>query len=363
VHAGAVTLTEAGLYVPEVDLHLDPHAPVRRAFVSHAHADHAAGLASGEVYGSPETLALLATRARAPLAGARPIAWDGAAELAGAHGTVRLTLQAAGHVLGAAQLVVDRPSGRLAYTGDYRSGSGRTHATGSPVRCDELVLESTFALPIFRWPDRAATVAEVVAFCRAALLAGETPVLLAWALGKAQELCAELVHEGLSVVAHGAVLRMCEAYEALGVPVGVAAGGVTPYARWKEASAGKGRARREPREVLILPPHDGPRMLRSKDARASRVALVSGWAVIDAQLEQRRAEAGFALSDHADTDDLVATARASGARRVVTVHGDAAALARVLSLAGIEATALDTPALDVLAAASDASEATRGTDA
>ena len=31
-----------GIYLPEADLWLDPHFPVKRAFISHAHADHVA---------------------------------------------------------------------------------------------------------------------------------------------------------------------------------------------------------------------------------------------------------------------------------------------------------------------------------
>ena len=308
--------TEAGLYLPELDLHLDPKREVARSFVSHAHADHAheGALRSAEVLATPETLALLAARRGAPVPGGRPLAWGDAIERKLASGrTARLSVAPAGHVLGAAQLVVEHPGGRLVYTGDYQSGPGRTHAAGEPVPCDELVIESTFALPIFRFPDRGAELASIVVFCRDALAGGQTPVLLGYSLGKAQELARGLFDAGIPAVAHGAVHRVAAAYEALGVPLGIAEGALRPYAaeppsRRREGPLGA---------ALLVPPsaHAHPTVRKRKDAV---VAYVSGWALIDAAVERHRADRGFVLSDHADHDDLVATVHATGARRVYT---------------------------------------------
>ncbi len=369
----SVVMDAAGLYLPALDLHLDPTRPVRRAFLSHAHGDHAAGLASGTVLASPETLALLETRTRTKALGAHAIGWGETAALTFEGAAAELRIAPAGHMLGAAQLVVDVGGKRLVYTGDYRSGPGTTHGIGAPVPCDELVIESTFALPIFAFPDRDATRASIVAWCRETLASGATPVLLAHALGKAQVLTVDLAAAGIPVVAHGAAYRMCEAYEALGVDVGIARGLVAPYASLARDDAatnalegGKKKAKRAPRtaptSVVIVPPY-ASRMLRDKgdegaelraSAREVRVALVSGWALLDAPLEQRRADAGFALSDHADHDDLVATALATGARRVYATHGNAAALARALTLRGVDAVALDAPPTDSFEAAGDA---------
>ena len=89
--------------------------------------------------------------------------------------------------------------------------------------------------------------------------------------------------------------------------------------------------------VLMAPPRSHPMYKKRKDAR---VAYASGWALIDAAVEQQRADAAFVLSDHADFDDLMATARATGARHVYTTHGDAAVLAALVRRDGIAATPL-----------------------
>ncbi|MBL8715091.1 MAG: hypothetical protein JNL79_03810 [Myxococcales bacterium] len=328
--------TPAGLLLSELGLHLDPSTAVPHAFVSHAHADHARAAAGGTIYCSPETAALLA--ARGPIgADVVTLDWDRRLEMRLGGEAVSLSLAPSGHVLGAAQLIVDHARhGRLVYTGDYRTGPGDTHATGAPVACDALVIESTFALPIFAFPDRAATLASIVEWCRATLAAGQTPVLLAWALGKAQALIHALLAAALPVMAHGAVHRMCAAYEALGIPLGVADGRLRAYAD----------VPKKERAVLVTPPRTRatPMVDKRKDAR---IALVSGWAMVDAAVEQRRADAGFALSDHADHDDLVATVKTTGARQIVCTHGDGDALAHVLvTRHALVAGALDVAAID-----------------
>lgn len=331
-----VVASPAGILLPELELHLDPSVATPCAYVSHAHADHARGASGGTLLCSAETAALLA--ARGPVtADVHVLPWDRPTSMRLGDADVALSLAPAGHVLGAAQLVVDHPRhGRLVYTGDYRTGGGATHATGAPVPCDALVIESTFALPIFQFPDRTATLTSIVEWCRAGLADGATPVLLAWALGKAQALVHALLEARVPVMAHGAVHRVCAAYEALGVPLGVADGRLRPYAD----------VPRHHRAVLVTPPRTRtqPMVDKRKDAR---IALVSGWARIDAVVEQRRADAAFVLSDHADHDDLVATALATGAREIVCTHGDAQVLAHVLvSRHGKNAGALDLGALD-----------------
>jgi putative mRNA 3-end processing factor len=92
-----------------------------------------------------------------------------------------------------------------------------------------------------------------------------------------------------------------------------------------------------------------PASARATELRArgrAAVAYASGWALLDAAVEQKRADAAFALADHAGYDDLVALVRATGARHVVATRGDARAFAHLLREAGIEAESLELPAID-----------------
>ncbi len=330
-----------GIYLPALDLYLDPVAPVGRAFLSHAHADHAGGAESACIFASPETIALVAAR-RAPetrddfVARARPMPTG----VAIADGNVKLTAMAAGHVLGASQLVVDHSGGRFVYTGDVSLGDAATHPPGTPIPCDELLIESTFGVPIFHWPDKVTETARLVAFCKEAVNAGKRALVLAYALGKGQELTAALLAAGLDPILHGAVHRVSLAYEALGVPLGIAEGRTRAYADTMAETKGKKKVASA--AVIVAPPWSAKAL--SKGVAA--VAYCSGFALIDAHVDRYRADAGFVLSDHASFDDLVTIAKESGASRVITTHGQADDLARHLSRIGISATALAADAID-----------------
>src|SRR5262249_35450203 len=104
----SVELDAGGIVLPALGLHLDPHAAVGRAVVSHADGDHIGAVAQ-ETIASRETLALIEARGGAR-PGARALDWGEALELpVEGGGTARVSIAPAGHVLGAAQLVIDHP--------------------------------------------------------------------------------------------------------------------------------------------------------------------------------------------------------------------------------------------------------------
>ena len=66
-------------------------------------------------------------------------------------------------------------------------------------------------------------------------------------------------------------------------------------------------------------------------------AFASGWMRIRGARRRRGYDRGFALSDHADWDDLVRTVEETGAERVFVTHGYTDALARFLRERGRDA--------------------------
>jgi hypothetical protein len=92
-----------------------------------------------------------------------------------------------------------------------------------------------------------------------------------------------------------------------------------------------------------------PASARAADLRArarTEVAYASGWALLDAAVEQKRADAAFVLADHADHDGLISLVAACGAARVHVTRGDARAFAHLLRKRGVDARALDLPPID-----------------
>lgn len=295
-------------------LWLDPLTVRDLAFVSHAHTDHARR--HREALLTQGTLALL-PRPLQPRA-ARVLAEGGSLDLGGA----RLSLFDAGHMLGSAQLLFEHGGYRLLYTGDLKLRRGGGARTQIP-RCDVLVIESTYGRPHFRFPEPDSA-AELVAFwCRRGLAAGVTPVLLAHAMGKAQELMLSLAPYGLQFALEERCVPSARAYEAAGVAL----------PEWTELNPETGD------RVVIAPPV-GKEAIRR--LRRYRTALISGWACDPDFWRLFGADVALPLSDHCDFDELLEVVRLSGAEQVYTVHGFPEDLARHLRRRGVRAHALHT---------------------
>jgi putative mRNA 3-end processing factor len=292
------------------------------AVLSHGHSDHARAL-SGVVHATPETVAI--ARARLGETDYVPHPYGESFEIKRTgHDPCRVTLFSAGHVLGSALTFVESGEGSLLYSGDVKLRPSLTCPPAEVPKADTLIVEATFGLPVFRFPDAEALRASLVDEARRSLEAGETPVFLAYALGKGPEVAKLLGEAGIPVSLHGAVWKMVEIYREFGV----AFPGCEPY----EKGAVKGKA-------LVVPPSvRGHAMVTALKAR--RLVLVSGWALLDASYDRFDADRLVPLSDHADWDELLRIVELSGARRVFTTHGFASTLARVLAAKGVEATPL-----------------------
>lgn len=319
-----LTLTESGLYCAAGDFHVDPWRRVPRAVITHAHADHARAGCDRYLCAAPGKTVL-----RTRLGGNAPIDALRHGETLSING-VELSLHPAGHVLGSAQVRIAHRGQTWVVTGDYKLHADPTCAPFEPVPCDVFVTESTFGLPVYRWPDPATVAAQIDAWWRANRDAGRTSVLLAYALGKAQRLAALVDPTIGPIVAHGAVMRLVEAYRASGVRL-PAIDRVPPRAR----RVGDGRA------LVIAPPSvAGGSWLRMFGE--SSVAVASGWMLLRGVRRRRGCAQGFVLSDHADFPGLLTAIAASRARRVLVTHGFAEPLARLLTERGLDAAVLPT---------------------
>ncbi len=298
-------------------LHLDARRRVECAFVSHAHGDHIGR--HDRTIATAATISLMRHRLGEPKrrkTEALPAAFRTPFGL----GELTLELFPAGHVLGSAQLRVVRDGVALGYSGDLCTEPTHAAEAAEVMPCDVLVLESTFGHPRYVFPPKDETLRAVRRFVDDALAAGDTPVLLGYALGKAQEILKYLSDAGYRCAAHPVVHAVNLVYEAHGVSF--------PNVR---ALPPEGPA---PQEVVVVPPHLS-RSPAMRGVRRRRTAVLTGWAVDGGG--HFRADAAFPLSDHADFPSLVRYAKATGASRVFTVHGFADVLATALRKEGLRA--------------------------
>jgi Cft2 family RNA processing exonuclease len=312
--------TAAGIFLADIGLWLDPRDRCDSAWLSHAHSDHACGLHSN-VFATPETLKLY--RIRWPedhdcpqvlhaIHFGEQVAYNGAT----------LTAFPASHILGAAQLLIEYRGERVVYTGDIKLRPPICGETTRTVRCDRLIVESTFGLPIYRFLDRDVARERIVSFAQECFADGITPVFIGYSLGRGQEIVHVLCQAGIRTSVHGAIARMIPVYE----EAGYAFPGWIPYIARDP----------EPGALVVVP---GFRAYIEASGRAFRLAYVSGWAALDNARSRAGAEELIPYSDHADYEELLAIVEQSGAREVDVVHGYTDMFARMLRARGLEARA------------------------
>lgn len=201
-----------GLKLTQADLAIDVRRRQPRAFISHAHSDH---IARHEyAFCTPATAALyqhrLGPRRTHPLPYREPLEWS----------DLRLTTFPAGHCLGSAMLLVEDGRQSLLYTGDFKLGESATAERAELPKADILVIESTFGDPAYRLPPREQVVEQLYEIVRTTLDDGAVPVIVAYSLGKSQEVTRLLTAAGIPVMQHRDIFAVSKIYEACGVDLG-----------------------------------------------------------------------------------------------------------------------------------------------
>jgi putative mRNA 3-end processing factor len=307
-------LREPGLYCAAGDFYIDPQEPVNRAVVTHAHADHA----------FPGSQAYLTAAAGVDLLRSR-VGPDASIQAVGygetlTMGSATVSLHAAGHILGSAQIRIEVSGEVWVVSGDYKLGADPTCAPFEPLRCDGFVTESTFSLPIFRWPEPQDVVEAIQAWWRGNQENGKASVLFGWPLGKMQRVLALLDPAIGPIYAHGAVERVNRIYRDAGV-------------RLPETPP----AGPDSKRALILAPPGCQGSPWMKRFGSASTALVSGWMRIRGTRRRRSLDRGFVMSDHADWPSLLRAIGETGASTVWVTHGFRAPLVRWLQEHGRDA--------------------------
>ena len=307
----------SGLYCHAGGFHIDPWKPVDRAVVTHAHSDHATAGCSRyltSAVGKP----VLARRVQtdAPIEG---LPWGETTSING----VTVSLHPAGHLLGSGQVRVEFNGRVEVISGDYKVAADPTCDAFEPVPCHRFVTESTFGLPIYRWPDSDDVARDMSAWWAENRALSRTSVVFAYALGKAQRVLsmlieAEAADEEAVIFVHGSVDNFVEVYEAAGVklpPVRRA----TP----ELAKEHKGRA------LLVAPPSVLGTTWLKRWAPFS-TSFASGWMMVRGNRRRRGVDRGFVVSDHVDWPGLMQAIDATGAESIGVTHGSSEAVVRYL---------------------------------
>jgi putative mRNA 3-end processing factor len=320
-----ITASPAGLFCAPGSFHVDPAGECDLAVLTHAHGDHAR-LGSRSYLCAEPSLPFVRKRL-GPEAVVRGLPYGERLRLGG---TV-VSFHPAGHVRGSAQVRIEAGDAVWVVSGDYKRAPDPTCARFEVVPCDVFVTEATFGLPIYRWPEPAPVVADVLEWWDGNRARGIASVLFCYALGKAQRLLAELARiTDRPVLVHGAVEALTALYREAGV-------GMLPTTPVAEQPAKRSYA-----GELILAPLSASGSTWMRRFGPHERAFASGWMRVRGTRRQKGYDRGFVLSDHADWPALLRTVEETGARRVLVTHGYAEELARWLAEHGYETGVLPT---------------------
>ncbi|HKA74498.1 MAG TPA: ligase-associated DNA damage response exonuclease [Xanthobacteraceae bacterium] len=312
--------TPAGLCCPAGGFYIDPVRPVDKALITHAHSDHARP-GHGAVLATRETLDLMRLRCGEGCAGTMQAVGYG--ETVDVNG-VTVTFRPAGHVLGSAQICIERNGRRVVASGDYKNVADPTCAPFEPIACDLFITEATFGLPVFRHGDPAGEIAKLLQ--SVALFPERAHLVGVYALGKAQRVVALLRGAGYTrpIYLHGALAGLTRYYVARGIDLG-------------DLRLARDAAKSDLAGATVLCPPSAVKELWSRRFPDPVTSFASGWMRVRARARQRQIDLPLVISDHADWDGLTATIAATAASEVWVTHGEEDALVHWCQQRGLKA--------------------------
>ncbi len=309
--------TDSGLYCRAGGFYIDPWKPVDRAVITHGHSDHAR-------WGSRNYLCHTHTK---PILQLRlgpnnyeTLEWNQTVYMNG----VRVSLHPAGHIIGSSQIRVEYEGDVWVVSGDYKVENDGLSGAFEPVKCNNFITESTFGLPIYNWKPQTEIYSDLKNWIQKNKSDGKTSVLFAYSLGKAQRILQPVTEVSDVILAHGAVYNMHMALVNAG---------------WQLPSIQR-VAPDTPKELLkgnvVIAPSGAEGTPWIRKFAPYSIGICSGWMQVRGAVRRRNADAGFALSDHADWNGLLSTVKATEAECVYATHGFQSAFSRYLTEQGIE---------------------------
>ncbi|SMG39728.1 putative mRNA 3-end processing factor [Marivirga sericea] len=295
--------TNKGIYCPQGNFYIDPWRPVKKALITHGHADHSR---SGHQYylAHHQSEAIMRQRLGDGIKIEtvnynKPISING----------VKVSFHPAGHIPGSAQIRLECKGKVSVASGDYKLEDDGLSTPFEPVKCHEFVTETTFGLPIYQWKPQNETFQEINSWWRQNNENGKTSVIFAYALGKAQRIMKNVDTEIGQIYTHGAVENATEALRKTGLelPETIKITNDIPTKDYKGNL------------VIATPASIGTPWMKKLAPYSTGIA--SGWMMLRGTRRRKAADRGFVLSDHADWTGLLEAVKLSEAETVYSTHG------------------------------------------
>lgn len=312
--------TDKGLYCAAGEFYIDPHRSVEKAVVTHAHSDHARR-GSKKYYCASVGVGLLKSRLGRQI-DVQGIPYGEKFQL----GETQISFHSAGHILGSAQVRVQRGSDVWVASGDYKREFDPSCDPFEVISCDTFITEATFGTPKYVWNKSAHHGKDIFEWWQRNAEAGKNSILFGYSLGKAQRILAELApYTDRPVLIHESIVELTECYRKEGrnlVPTREL--GSMPLFQTFQG------------ELILAPPS----ILKTEWLELLgefETAFASGWMQGSSYAHGVSYDHGFVISDHADWNDLNLTIQETGAKEVFVLHRSTGALVRHLRKKGVAA--------------------------
>ena len=307
------------LNIKPLNIFVDPQTPVEKAIITHAHTDHAKP-GNGKVLATKETIEIMKLRYGNNCAKSfQSIRYGERIKING----INISFFPAGHILGSAQILIENQGYKTLITGDYKTIDDEISKPFELIKCNTLITEATFGLPIFQHPKPEGELKKIIYSINENK--NSTHLIGCYALGKAQRIIHLLRKSGYekTIYIHGALEKICNYYKSQNILLG----------KLEKVSNSKKNFKND---IIIAPPS----ALRDSWSRKFKNKIscqASGWFSIKQRVKQNQIEIPLVVSDHSDWTELTKTIINSNAERIWVTHGNEEGLVYWIKKRGLDA--------------------------
>lgn len=318
-----IEFKKEGIYCPQADTYIDPWRVVKRAIITHGHSDHAR---AGSKFYLTHKDNLPVIRHRLGKIRAEGMEYGENTILNG----VKISLHPAGHIFGSSQVRLEYKGEIWVISGDYKLGNDNVSVPFEAVKCHSFITESTFGLPVYHWKPQDEVINQIHSWWRENQAEGLNSVLVAYSLGKAQRLIANLDESIGKIFVHGAVDQINKVLEDRIQKLKVTRKATTEFDK------------KVHRGSLVITPSAGLGTPWMRKFEPFSLAMASGWMSLRGARRWRSADRGFVISDHADWEQLNTAVKETGAENIYVTHGYTLQFSKWLEDQGLNAQVVQT---------------------
>ncbi len=313
-----------GLYCRPGQFFIDPLLPVKRAIITHAHADHARP-SNKIILATKDTINIMRLRYGKNFCHSYQILnYNQSINIFG----VKVKLIPAGHIIGSSQIYMEYKGEVIIASGDYKRRKDMTCEPFEVVKCNTFITEATFGLPVFSHPNDKIEAKKIINSLKKNKEC--THLIGVYALGKCQRLISILRELGFddTIYLHGALSKISNYYINKKIKLGL----IKNFSELKTNNYLN--------KVVLCPPSALADRWSQRFKNVIK-GFVSGWMHIKQRVKQKNIQLPIIISDHADWYELLSTIREINPEKVLVTHGREYALVNHLTKENFDCKALN----------------------